>query len=668
MQGPKEGANKEVNFDLDVASFCSDDFRMFSFKVKRCPRSRPHDWTQCPFAHPGEKAKRRDITRYRYSGTACPEFRRNGSCRRVDACPYAHGVFECWLHPSRYRTQECSDGVLCKRRVCFFAHTEEELRKPEDAPAWLQNQMQSELDTKPHAQNQMQALQVFSNLMGGNVNQNVPTQEMLNSLPVASLAALFGITSSGQNQQPAAPQEDPKVKLLQQLLSQQLGNAAAPVQHQPQSANTSLQLLNLLQQQQQQSMLPPGVVDMQRQVAQMQQMLGVQDSAPPAPPVAPPASLKSNQSQNQQATLDALLSMLGMSGVGGGQPVQEQLLHPSMSTNAAPSLDGLDLQQLLGMLGSVQNSQGEAVAPASVPVATSSPMDAARLSRALDSGNVTHSEVGSCSVTPEKGGIESYGTPQSSGSTNNYDHNNNISPQSLQHGGVDLNALAALFMQQQGMGQSTQAAGPDNHQGMDYMQASFNDNLMSMLNQMAPQPVPTSSGSPTHISAGPTPRSISTDNLDSTTLPPGSTGGAGSDLRSVASDVLPLASTGPASAAVSGVGEDQAQALLSLWADISNGAGGSDGGEKDLLMKNAKALLESLSVLKLGEDGGPTDPNNLIGGGGGAVRGDVSTAVKSAMSRNDSFDMILSELPRNLSDIVSFSHNTAPNTGAKDMS
>jgi Zinc finger C-x8-C-x5-C-x3-H type (and similar) len=29
----------------------------------------------------------------------------NGSCERGDSCPYAHGVFECWLHPARYRTQ-----------------------------------------------------------------------------------------------------------------------------------------------------------------------------------------------------------------------------------------------------------------------------------------------------------------------------------------------------------------------------------------------------------------------------------------------------------------------------------------------------------------------------------------------------------------------------------
>ena len=45
-------------------------------QVKRCPRARPHDWTCCPFAHPGEKAKRRDPRRYRYSGTACPDFRK----------------------------------------------------------------------------------------------------------------------------------------------------------------------------------------------------------------------------------------------------------------------------------------------------------------------------------------------------------------------------------------------------------------------------------------------------------------------------------------------------------------------------------------------------------------------------------------------------------------
>ena len=36
----------------------------------------------------------------------------SGNCRRGDACPFAHGVFECWLHPSRYRTQV---GIKCSR-------------------------------------------------------------------------------------------------------------------------------------------------------------------------------------------------------------------------------------------------------------------------------------------------------------------------------------------------------------------------------------------------------------------------------------------------------------------------------------------------------------------------------------------------------------------------
>jgi hypothetical protein len=38
----------------------------------------------------------------------------------------------------------CTDGAQCKRRVCFFAHSEPELRKPEEDPVWLQQQMQDE--------------------------------------------------------------------------------------------------------------------------------------------------------------------------------------------------------------------------------------------------------------------------------------------------------------------------------------------------------------------------------------------------------------------------------------------------------------------------------------------------------------------------------------------
>ncbi|KAM1021997.1 hypothetical protein PS1_043422 [Malus domestica] len=113
--------------DMPMNPISCDQFRMFEFKVRRCAHGRSHDWTDCPYAHPGEKARRRDPRKYHYSGAACPDFRK-GHCPKGDSCEFAHGVFECWLHPARYRTQPCKDGLRCNRRVCFFAHTPEQLR------------------------------------------------------------------------------------------------------------------------------------------------------------------------------------------------------------------------------------------------------------------------------------------------------------------------------------------------------------------------------------------------------------------------------------------------------------------------------------------------------------------------------------------------------------
>lgn len=113
--------------DIKNSIYSTDEFRMFSFKVRPCSRAYSHDWTECPFVHPGENARRRDPRKYHYSCVPCPEFRK-GACRRGDMCEYAHGVFECWLHPAQYRTRLCKDGTTCARRVCFFAHTQDELR------------------------------------------------------------------------------------------------------------------------------------------------------------------------------------------------------------------------------------------------------------------------------------------------------------------------------------------------------------------------------------------------------------------------------------------------------------------------------------------------------------------------------------------------------------
>lgn len=48
---------------------------------------------------------------------------------------YCVQVFEYWLHPQRYRTQMCRDGATCSRKVCFFAHSEQQLRHVPGTPA-----------------------------------------------------------------------------------------------------------------------------------------------------------------------------------------------------------------------------------------------------------------------------------------------------------------------------------------------------------------------------------------------------------------------------------------------------------------------------------------------------------------------------------------------------
>ncbi|CAL5371653.1 unnamed protein product [Camellia sinensis] len=97
--------------DIKNSAYSTDEFRMFSFKIWPCSRAYSHDWTECPFVHPGENARRRDPRKFRYSCVPCPDFRK-GQCRRGDLCEYAHGVFECWLHPAQYRTRLCKDGTV----------------------------------------------------------------------------------------------------------------------------------------------------------------------------------------------------------------------------------------------------------------------------------------------------------------------------------------------------------------------------------------------------------------------------------------------------------------------------------------------------------------------------------------------------------------------------
>ncbi|KAM2057856.1 hypothetical protein ACFX16_030496 [Malus domestica] len=121
IHGSSTPEKKEHPFDLSLPNikdsiYATDEFRMFSFKIRPCSRAYSHDWTECPFVHPGENARRRDPRKFQYSCMPCLDFRK-GTCRRGDLCECAHGVFECWLHPAQYKTRLCKDGMSCLRQA-----------------------------------------------------------------------------------------------------------------------------------------------------------------------------------------------------------------------------------------------------------------------------------------------------------------------------------------------------------------------------------------------------------------------------------------------------------------------------------------------------------------------------------------------------------------------
>lgn len=60
------------------------------------PSNPLHGCSACPFAHPGEKAMRRDPRTHAYSSCMCPDIGLKGRCPCGSACHYAHHVYEYW--------------------------------------------------------------------------------------------------------------------------------------------------------------------------------------------------------------------------------------------------------------------------------------------------------------------------------------------------------------------------------------------------------------------------------------------------------------------------------------------------------------------------------------------------------------------------------------------
>lgn len=136
-EGFQPSANKKfASKGFDIRTAVKDDhFMMFSYKVETCTKTDSHSWSDCPYAHVGEQNTRRDARVHRYMAVACPFMKKTNYCPMGKNCNMAHNVYECGLHPSRYRTQLCLLGERCTRPVCFFAHSADELRVPTHTPA-----------------------------------------------------------------------------------------------------------------------------------------------------------------------------------------------------------------------------------------------------------------------------------------------------------------------------------------------------------------------------------------------------------------------------------------------------------------------------------------------------------------------------------------------------
>ena len=194
--------------DLHAEEYQSDEFKMYRFKVEMCSKKYVHDWRTCPFSHPTENARRRDPRIYKYVPIPCPSYKK-GICLRGDSCPYSHGVYEAWLHPAKYRTQLCKEGHQCRRPVCFFAHSLEDLRQP--TPILFDEDSGAEAsDSKTDAMNNMSESQGNgsgsegsssdsgrNNCAEDNCPGTPPTRRAQAPMPTTGDVSMLGIGSPG---------------------------------------------------------------------------------------------------------------------------------------------------------------------------------------------------------------------------------------------------------------------------------------------------------------------------------------------------------------------------------------------------------------------------------------------------------------------------------------
>jgi hypothetical protein len=103
-------------------------------QVLPCTKRYCHAWALCPFAHQGEKARRRDVRVYQYAGIACPDMKKvrtiatgtelfccaayhSCACASVSAC-----VGDCAAQFTNTRCNSLQNFYCPRGDLCSYAH------------------------------------------------------------------------------------------------------------------------------------------------------------------------------------------------------------------------------------------------------------------------------------------------------------------------------------------------------------------------------------------------------------------------------------------------------------------------------------------------------------------------------------------------------------------
>lgn len=114
----------------------NEDFFLYYFKTILCPFPYDHDKASCEYYH-NPQDLRRSLQTYEYNAKECPKWVKydincyeDGKCDDLFGCLMCHGWKEYEFHFNVYKTKKCTDGTLCKKKICPYYHTLDEKRYP----------------------------------------------------------------------------------------------------------------------------------------------------------------------------------------------------------------------------------------------------------------------------------------------------------------------------------------------------------------------------------------------------------------------------------------------------------------------------------------------------------------------------------------------------------